>query len=280
MTEYEKELVIHDELMDRLVYDLAAPNAHNAYGALVEGRTVCEGYAEAFQYLLHRVGINSFLIIGSSNGEGHKWNAVRIDGEYYHVDPTWNDQGDTIFHAYFNVSDEIIEEDHFINTTVYDLPVCDSMDANYFSMNGRTVSADSCTVDEVAKLIKGNMPNAHVYTDDVDALLTWYEKNISKIAGELGVVGSFKYGNVTLGREVVLILDGEIPEPERMLGDVDGDGSVTNADVLEIYRYIYNPALYPLDVETGDVDGDGAVTNSDVLEIYRYIYNPALYPIG
>ena len=64
-----------------------------------------------------------------------------------------------------------------------------------------------------------------------------------------------------------------------MLGDVDGDDQVTNADVLEIYRYIYNPVLYPLDVSVGDVDKDGLVTNQDVLLIFRYIYNPVLYPL-
>ena len=74
----------------------------------------------------------------------------------------------------------------------------------------------------------------------------------------------------------------EIPSlgDEILLGDVDGDGNVTNADVLMIYRYIYNAELYPLDVTVGDVDGDGSVTNADVLMIYRYIYNPELYPIG
>ena len=64
------------------------------------------------------------------------------------------------------------------------------------------------------------------------------------------------------------------------VGDVDGDGDVTNADVLAIYRYIYNSELYPLPVNLADVDGDGDVTNADVLAIYRYIYNPALYPLS
>jgi hypothetical protein len=69
-------------------------------------------------------------------------------------------------------------------------------------------------------------------------------------------------------------------DTERViLGDVSGDGLVTNSDVLMIFRYIYNPALYPLDVEAGDVNGDGDITNADVLKIFRYIYDPRLYPI-
>ena len=68
-------------------------------------------------------------------------------------------------------------------------------------------------------------------------------------------------------------MNGSYYNEQTTLGDVDGDGFVTNADVLMIYRYIYNPELYPLDVNVGDVDRDGSVTNADVLMIYRYIYN-------
>ena len=65
-----------------------------------------------------------------------------------------------------------------------------------------------------------------------------------------------------------------------MLGDVDGDGNVTNSDVLMIFRYIYNPDMYPLNKTYADVNQDGEVTNSDVLMIFRYIYNPDMYPLG
>lgn len=281
MTDYEKELILHDGLVKQVVYDLDAPHAHDPYGALVEGKAVCEGYAEAFQYLLHRAGIQSFLVIGSSRGEGHEWNVVKIDGKYYHVDPTWNDQGDTIFHAYFNMSDDMIKEDHAINATVYQMPVCDSMDAHYFTVNGRAVNSESCTVDGVAKLIKGNMPYAHVFVyGDRDAFLKWYGDNVVAIATKVGVVGEFSCGYVTLGREAALLLDGKIPEPEAAVGDVNGDESITNADVLAIYRYIYNSELYSIDADIADVNHDGYVTNADVLAIYRYIYNPTLYPLA
>ena len=65
-----------------------------------------------------------------------------------------------------------------------------------------------------------------------------------------------------------------------VIGDVNGDELISNADVLMIYRYIYNSALYPLNEVAADVNGDGYVSNADVLKIYRYIYNPTLYPIA
>ena len=65
-----------------------------------------------------------------------------------------------------------------------------------------------------------------------------------------------------------------------VLGDINGDASVTNADVLMIYRYIYDSVKYPLNIMAADVDGDGNVTNADVLMIYRYIYDPVKYPLA
>lgn len=284
MTDYEKELVIHDRLVSQVDYDLNAPNPYDAYGALVNGRAVCEGYAEAFQYLLHRAGIQSFLVIGSSRGVGHEWNAVRIDGQYYHVDPTWNDQGDEIYHAYFNMSEKMIKEDHAIYITEYQMPECSSMDAHYFNVNNRMIDSRSCSVEDIAGLMKGSIPKVHVFVNgDVSSFLQWYYYNIVEIATEIGVVGRFSYGYSTLGREVILVLDGEVPkpepEPEYALGDVSGDGLITNADVLVIFRYIYDPELYHVDPKIGDVNHDGEITNADVLVIFRYIYDPELYPI-
>ena len=68
---------------------------------------------------------------------------------------------------------------------------------------------------------------------------------------------------------------------DYILGDANGDGDVTNADVLVIFRYIYNASLYPIaQLSAADVNRDGDITNADVLCIFRYIYNPELYPLG
>ena len=86
MSEYEMERALHDMLAANIEY-VSSPNAHNAYGALIEGKAVCEGYAESFQYLLQRVGIQSIEVFGYGitkpeigAGENHAWNIVRIDG--------------------------------------------------------------------------------------------------------------------------------------------------------------------------------------------------------
>lgn len=212
MTEYEKELYLHDTLAQRVSY-VQAGNAHNAYGALVEGLAVCEGYAEAFQYLLHRAGIQSFLIEGASNPPSggaqipHAWNAVKIDGKFYQVDVTWDDQGEDIYHSYFNLTESRMLEDHVITATEFALPVCDSTEAFYFNVNGGNLEAYD--VEMVGSLLAENNGRIQVYIPgDVEEFITWFRENILEIAGEAGVTGSFSYQYSVLGREVIL----EIPQ--------------------------------------------------------------------
>ena len=209
-SEFERELYIHDYLAGEITYT-EAENAHNSFGAIVEGKAVCEGYAEAFQYLCQRVGIQSFIAIGSSvnpstsSPEGHAWNYVRIDGKYYQVDLTWNDQGEKLYHAYFNVTDEEISKDHDTTEVAFPLPVCDSVEKNYFTVMGGRISAPF-SVSEVAALFDQKTHTASVYTVDVYDFNGWFERNASSIVLSLGIVGSFRYGYSVMGCEVRLEL--------------------------------------------------------------------------
>lgn len=209
MSEFERELTVHNRLGAAVVY-VEGPNAHNAYGALVEGYSVCEGYAEAFQYLLRRVGIQSFLIQGTGintqgQTEAHEWNAVRIDGKFYHVDLTWDDQGANLFHAYFNLSTSDMTQDHWIEPAGYALPVCDSTDANYFEvMGGRLETYD---VETVAAALKQNDYLAEFYLpgdNGLNSFWDWAVQHGSDLMGELGI-RSAAYGYQSVGRGLVFL---------------------------------------------------------------------------
>ena len=211
MTEYEKEKYLHDALAIQVTY-IESENAHNAYGALVEGKAVCEGYAEALQCLLHRVGIQSFIAIGSSinpstsTSEGHAWNSVKIDGKYYHLDLTWNDQGSKLFYAYFNVSDEIIKKDHVIDEAPFPLPECNSLDSFYFKKEGGLL--ETYTVDSVGQLLKSNSLTASFYIPDgTDEFIVWFKSNVSKIAEKAGVTSTFTYAYSKIGDEVIIYIN-------------------------------------------------------------------------
>ena len=213
--EFDIELYFHDLLAGRITY-VESENAHNSYGAIVEGKAVCEGYAEALQYLLQRSGICSFIITGSSINpttempEGHAWCAVKIDGNFYHVDLTWNDQGANLYHAYFNLTDEKIKLDHQIEEAAYPLPVCNSTEKNYFAVKGGAFGDGEYTVSAIAKLLKDGNLSANVYINgSLTDFYAWYGQNIRQIASEVGVNGNFRYGMNYLGNEAVITI---IPE--------------------------------------------------------------------
>lgn len=127
-SEYEKELAIHDYITQTTKYDKKAEvnpfangvmdSAYDAYGVIVEKRGVCNGYADAFQYLCYMVGINSNVIFGNA----HVWNTVQIEGEWYQVDVTWDDpiksdgsSGDGN-HNYFNLTSAQMYKTHSLST--------------------------------------------------------------------------------------------------------------------------------------------------------------------
>ena len=75
--EYEKEKYVHDKLLAKVTYDAKADNNQSAYSALVSGKTVCAGYARAFQYLMQQLEIPCFYC-GGYSGENHAWNIVKL----------------------------------------------------------------------------------------------------------------------------------------------------------------------------------------------------------
>ena len=120
MSDYEKELAIHDWIVGWVAYDEEtlsnSPNAKpdpdndNPYGALYHKKAICSGYTSTFQLFMDLLGIECITVHGSYTltGEEHAWNMVRIGGEWYCVDVTWDDPlGNYIpadkRHEYFNV---------------------------------------------------------------------------------------------------------------------------------------------------------------------------------
>ena len=257
MSEYDREKLLHDRLAEKVVYDGSAPYAHNAYGALVQGKAVCEGYAKAFQVVLRQLGIQSFIITGSSvnpstgRPEGHAWNAVRIDGKYYHVDVTWDDQGENIFYAYFNKSTAVLQEDHAIEETVYALPVCSSEDADYFTLNGGRLP--EFETNAVAELLKAGGGTARIYcTGDRAAFAAALvnENNIRALSDVLDYTGDIRCSYVTLGREIVYTLQGTGGVTAgSVTGTVKSFGSDTDTVTVQLFKSGSSAAAYSTTVK-------------------------------
>lgn len=97
-SDYDKIKIIHDYLIDTIEYDstILQENIYNIYGALVSKKSVCEGYAKAFQYLMNEVGIDNAIVIGTATNsknetENHAWNYVKMNEQWYAIDVTWDD---------------------------------------------------------------------------------------------------------------------------------------------------------------------------------------------
>lgn len=159
--DYIIEKYIHDRVAALCVYDEEAaaaeaefyPDAYTAYGALVEGKAVCEGYAKAFQYLLHRAGLPATVVVGTSlsNTEDHMWNLVTVNGENYFVDPTWNDIQNRVQYTFFNLTTEMLSSTHTIDKEQMAVTECTATADNYFFRNHTYI--DTYTRDTIAKRI-------------------------------------------------------------------------------------------------------------------------------
>ena len=97
ISEYERVVAVNEYLCDNVYYPPNEPYpdvTHSVYGALVNGCSVCEGYACSAAAILREMGVTSDLVIGyCTNGGCHAWNLVKVDGNWYQLDVTWNDGG-------------------------------------------------------------------------------------------------------------------------------------------------------------------------------------------
>ncbi len=250
MSDYDKAIMLHDELAMRVEYDDDAINEfydiltivggnmydekiaqwyneygylHSAYGALVKSSAVCDGYSRAYQYLLYKVGILSHVATGVANGGGHAWNLVKLDGKWYYTDLTWDDpdaSGGFVFYEHFNITDEQLADcDHIIDNP-YVMPQCNNTEHNYFVKNGGIMTPDG-DIDNVTKQLENNS-YARVYVtgdkEKVNGIWTWYKDNIEKIAEKLEVSGIVTYRYYRALREFHLILARNTLYPLKNIG--------------------------------------------------------------
>ncbi|GHV11226.1 hypothetical protein FACS1894219_02020 [Clostridia bacterium] len=150
----EKVKFIHDIITNVATYvnaDHMSQSAMNqsAYSAIVMGQTVCAGYSMAFAYYMQRLGIPCMVIFGEA-GVAHLWNAVKIGGEFYAMDVTWDDPignpANVYYYNYFNITDSVMSRDHQKDAAASALPTANGTKysyANYFSSPGSDYSGIS-----------------------------------------------------------------------------------------------------------------------------------------
>lgn len=141
-SEYDMALWLHDWALDQLEYDHSL-NWCSAESALTRHQGTCESYQRIYSKLLDAAGIAN----GRITGNGHTWNAVKIDGKWCQMDLTWDDTSDNWYgdldqrHLYFGLTDELMAIAHSDHTANYqkDGYAYRSTDLsnNYFVRNGK-----------------------------------------------------------------------------------------------------------------------------------------------
>ena len=139
LDEKGKELFIHDFIVQNVKYDkLKKEYSHEIIGALGNGVAVCEGMAKAVKILCDELNIWCIIALSEANPEKgikyrHAWNVIRIGGQYYHLDTTFDNtlsKDDTIRYDYVNLSDKQIFRDH--EPVIWKVPACDDGDHFYY----------------------------------------------------------------------------------------------------------------------------------------------------
>ncbi len=151
-TDAEKVKALHDLIVNKVEYnnDIYSSNfnentafTQSAYSVFCMDKTVCAGYAQAFEVMCNAVGIDCVAVTSSD----HEWNKVRINDSWYNVDCTWADQSSSINYFYFERSDKVYDSD------------------SYYASSHRESSLwngylPSCTLDSGATSTNpGNLPN-------------------------------------------------------------------------------------------------------------------------
>lgn len=196
-SDYEKSMIIHDRLIDTVTYT-STNNDQNAYGALVEGKAVCNGYARAYQHLMNTVGVPTWFVRGTSinpttgTSIGHAWNIVKLDGKWYYTDVTWDDQGKDTFYEYLNITTSKMTEGHELDSEYAALvPQATATDANYFKKENREFS--SYDQARLVSLLKKDNNKTQIYiSGDMDSFFDSVKSNLLSIAKQLGGTGAFK----------------------------------------------------------------------------------------
>lgn len=141
-SEYDMALWLHDWTLDQLEYDHSL-NWCSAESGLTRHQGTCESYQRIYSKLLDAAGIAN----GRITGNGHTWNAVKIDGEWCQMDLTWDDTSDNWYgdldqrHLYFGLTDELMaiaHSDHTANYQKADYAYRSTdLSNNYFVRNGK-----------------------------------------------------------------------------------------------------------------------------------------------
>jgi hypothetical protein len=193
---FEKIRYFHDYLIRNCATDSAGtPDifSNTIYGALVNKKALCEGYAKAFSYLCNLAGIENCIVGGEIN-QPHMWNMVKLDGNWYHVDVTYDHPDeeiaaahpDFVLYQFFCVSDTVIENDHTVYTSIITPPDANSGKESYYNKEGYLIENENEAMNVIGRALADAVNSGRSYATVKCATTDLYTKTAGIITADGG----------------------------------------------------------------------------------------------
>ncbi|MFA4030827.1 transglutaminase domain-containing protein [Collinsella aerofaciens] len=170
-SEYDMALWLHDWTLDQLEYDHNL-NWCSAESGLTRHQGTCESYQRIYSKLLNAAGIAN----GHITGNGHTWNAVKIDGKWCQMDLTWDDTSDNWYgdldqrHLYFGLTDELMAIAHSDHAANYQKGSyayrSTDLSNNYFVRNGKADEWAEKYADRIQQHLDAKEENFSIDADN------------------------------------------------------------------------------------------------------------------
>ena len=171
-SEYEKALWLHDWLLDQLEYDKTLKWS-SAESALTRGLGTCQSYESAYAKLLTAAGIENSET--RDTYDGHTWNAMKLDGQWYQTDCTWDDSSDNWYsfdqrRLYFGLTDELMTIAHPGHSKIYTKDDYNtrstSLADNYFVRTGDAAKWAKAYSDRIQKNLDAEKTEFEITADN------------------------------------------------------------------------------------------------------------------
>ena len=171
-SEYSKALWLHDWLLDQLEYDKTLKWS-SAESALTRGLGTCQSYESAYAKLLTAAGIENSET--RDKYDGHTWNAMKLDGQWYQTDCTWDDSSDNWYsfdqrRLYFGLTDELMAIAHPGHSKIYTTDTyatrSTSLADNYFVRAGDAEKWAKAYSDRIQKNLDAGKTEFEITADN------------------------------------------------------------------------------------------------------------------
>ena len=212
-SDYEKALWLHDWLIQQLDYDNSLKWS-SAESALTRKLGTCQAYESAYSQLLTAAGIENAET--RDTYDGHTWNAMKLDGEWYQVDCTWDDTKDNFYnfdatHLYFGLTDELMALAHKGHNNIYTTAGYStrstSLADNYFVKNGAAKEWAQNYVDRIQKNLNAGKTEFTISADNAS-----YPPSISGIQNGITAYAIQQMEWTAGGKKITLEVSGGATE--------------------------------------------------------------------